>query len=534
MPEISQKTQKLIQGYKNWHQSLEKKEGVAVLHVDEVAASVAAFYEKIRGVIEWKEEHLLRKTAIERMLKRRFFLMEDGENIAKPLVLELIRGGHFPNDSIEETRVQAVQRLIQKYISIMKNAPPPRKEKTKNRLFEWLLGIAACEIEEVLDPPRKERALIDYMTESMVEKIEVKQGIFVFKGISEEEKRKQIYIAVQKTLFNLDHLIISYHLLKFYYPQWQNLSREQLEEITRNIYSIWKKIRKNLRKRLAEGFYRVCKRYGTPYLILGDILSQDPMAAKERIFKPESLEALIKEAYGKRLVKLKAKLLRAAIYGVISIFITKILVSLLIEIPFDKYITHQFSYLTLALNIFIPPLLMFLMVLTIRPPSKENLQRVILEVMKIVYENEQKDIYPVKLPPKRGPIMESVLFAFYLFSFIVSFGIIVWGLQKLEFGILSIIIFIIFLSLILFAGTRVRHRSKELRVEEEKETMITSFFDFLTLPFVLVGRWLSSQWERFNVLMVIFNIFIELPFKSFTEFLEQWRYFLKEKKEEIH
>ena len=391
MVSLSQKTQTLIQGYQNWHQSLEKKEGIAVLHVDEVASKVAAFYEKIRGVIEWKEEHLLRRTTIERVLKRRFFLMEDGEEIAGPLVLELIRSGHFPNDSIEEEKVQTVQRLIQKYIFIIKNSSSPLKEKIKTRLFDWLLGIAACEVEEILDPQRKERALIDYMTEVMEEKIEVREGIFVIKGMSREEKEKQIYIAVQRALFKLDSPIISYHLLKFYYLQWQNLPQDQLEEITKDIYLIWKKIGKDLKNPLAEKFYQICERYDTPYLILGDILAQEPMAAKEKISKPEALEYLIKEAYSKRLSKLKEKLLRAAVYSIISIFVTKILLVLLIEIPFDRYVTGQFSYLTLGLNILIPSLLMFLMILTIRPSSAGNLQKVILEIMKITYEGKKRE-----------------------------------------------------------------------------------------------------------------------------------------------
>jgi len=258
------------------------------------------------------------------------------------------------------------------------------------------------------------------------------------------------------------------------------------------------------------------------------------MNAQEKISRPETLEYLVKESYGKRLLRLKEKLLRAALYSIISIFVTKILLALLIEIPFDKYVTGQFSYFTLGLNVFIPSLLMFLMILTIRPPFPGNLQRVILEVIKITYERKQKDIYPIKPLPKRVFIMKGVLFIFYLLSFIISFGIIIWGLQKLEFGVLSIIIFLIFLSLILFAGTRIRQRARELQVEEEKETIITSIFDFLTLPIVRVGKWLSSQWEKFNVLMVLFNILIELPFQFFIEFLEQWRYFLREKKEEIH
>lgn len=61
MSQISEPTQKLIARYQQWHQSLQPKEGTATIHVDEVASKVAAFYEKIRGVIDWKEEHLLKE-----------------------------------------------------------------------------------------------------------------------------------------------------------------------------------------------------------------------------------------------------------------------------------------------------------------------------------------------------------------------------------------------------------------------------------------------------------------------------------------
>jgi len=61
-----------------------KKENV--IFVDEIASRVASFYEKIRGIIEWREEHLLRKTAIERVLRRRLVFQKSGEEIAEPLV----------------------------------------------------------------------------------------------------------------------------------------------------------------------------------------------------------------------------------------------------------------------------------------------------------------------------------------------------------------------------------------------------------------------------------------------------------------
>ena len=39
------------------------------------------------------------------------------------MVLELIRGGHFPNDKIEESKINDVQKIIDKYIFILKNNP---------------------------------------------------------------------------------------------------------------------------------------------------------------------------------------------------------------------------------------------------------------------------------------------------------------------------------------------------------------------------------------------------------------------------
>ena len=110
MAELNQETKTLIAKYILWQRSLKPKEGVSTMHVDEVASKVAVFYEQIRTIIDWKEEHLMRRAAIIRKLKRRFLDLELNnfsaqENMGESLILELIRGGQFPNDKIEETKV---------------------------------------------------------------------------------------------------------------------------------------------------------------------------------------------------------------------------------------------------------------------------------------------------------------------------------------------------------------------------------------------------------------------------------------------
>lgn len=527
MPEISQNTKNLIQQYQSWYQSSQRKEGLTTIHVDEVASRVAGFYEKIRGVIDWKEEHLLRRAAIGRMLKRRLFLRMGQKLEAQPLILELIRAGHFPNDKIEESKIAEVQRVIDKYIYIIENSPTPKKERNKIKLKEWLSSIAACEIEETLDPQRKERTLIDYMTDSMIEKIQVPNFP------SEEEKNTQIFIAVQRALFKLDQPIISYHLIKRAFPDWKELSVERLEEITKNIYLLGGKLEKALNHPLASKFYQVCERYDTPYLILGDILSENPMGSMEKLNNPEVFEHSVRSAYQTRLGKLKSRLFRAAIYSTISIFVTKILVALAIEFPFDKYVTYEFSYRTLGISIIIPPLLMLLLVLGSRPPRKANLEKVVMETMKITYESKKKDFYKIKFFPKQGYIVKSIMFLLYSATFVGVFWLIWMGLDKLNFSWLSKIIFILFLSLISFAGTKVRARAKELSVEEDRTGFIVFIMEWFSLPFIQLGKWMSSQWAKYNVVIVMMVALVDLPFQIFIEFLEQWRYFVKEKKEEI-
>jgi len=536
MPTISQQTQNLIGQYKAWYGSLQKTEGSPTIHVDEVASQVAALYEKIRGIIDWREEHLLRRGAIERILKRRLFLRVGQKIEARPFVLELIRAGHFPNDKVEEFKIEMVQEALDKYIFIIEKSPQPKNEKNKIQLQNWLSCVAACEVEEILDPPRKERILIDYMAGIMKDKIVLKNNL------TEEEKSIQTYIAVQKALFKLDAPIITYHLLKRQFADWRFLKQSELgaapllEEITKNIYSIWKDTEKKLHHPLSEKFYRICERYDTPYLILGDTLSQNPLNAEEKLNNPESFENDIKNFYQTRLKQQKSRVSRAALYSTISIFVTKIFIAFLLEyLLIDKTILHQQpSWQTLGINIVIPPLLMLIIILSIRPPRRENLEQVILETMKITYTKEQKDNYLIKVSYEKNPAMKTIIFMLYLITFLFSFRIIWFLLDLIKFTWPSKIVFVVFLSLIIFAGTKIKERAKELSVEEEKGKFFSFIVDWVSLPFIQVGKWLSGQWTKYNTVLIFLTTLVDLPFQVLIEFLEQWRYFVKEKKEEIH
>lgn len=546
MSQLSTATKKLILQHQLGLDSLKATEGTTTIHVDEVASKVAAFYEKIRGIIDWREEHLLKRGAIQRMLKRRFWvgiemLQQDAtqESIAEPLVFELIRGGHYPNDKIAETKITDVQKIIDKYIFILRNMPQAKSGEEILQFYNWFLSIAACEIEETLSSSYKERVLIDYMFELMKERIILNEGVIRIKPLKEEEKDIQIYIAVQRALFKLDTPIIGYHLLKYQYPSWRNINQEELTDIAKNILLIRKKIERNLAHPLADKFYQICEKYDTPYLLLGDILSSEGgEKAIQILSEPTILENSVRNAYNKRLSTLKSRLYRAAFYSTLSVLLTNAFSVFILEIPLAKLIYGVFStspFLTISVDIFAPTILMFLMVVTIKPPPKNNINVVVLETMKIVYPKEKPDVYEIRRSRSKGLIIKFIIGLIYLAAALTSFGIIYWVFHLARFPVTSVIINVMFVALIMFTGLAIRRRGEELTVEETTRGLLQGFiFDIFSLPVASTGQWLSNKWKRYNIISAFFSALIDMPFMIFVEFIEQWRYFLKEKKEKIH
>ncbi len=542
MQELSESTKKLIAQYSLAQHDI-KKSGAPTIHVDEVALKVAAFYEQIRTIVDWKEEHLMRRSAIIRKLKRRFFDLElnnfsETGDMAENLVLELIRGGLFPNDKIEESKINDVQKIINKYIYILKNNPENKMGKAGLNFYNWLIEVASCEIEETLAPSIKEMALIDYMFGQMKEKIKVSDKIFESRILKKEDVDIQIYIAICLALFKLDKPIISYNLIKYEYPKWQKADEQLISKVSENAFGIWLKIEKELINPLANKFYNICEKYDTPYLLMGDILSgsEDYSNAAENgkeISDPSVLENLIKDAYTKRLSTLKARISRAAIYSTISIFITKVLSLVLLEVLIEEAMGENLNILLLSVDVLIPTFLMFMIVTGIKRPSKKNLNIVMLETMKIAYKKGNNDIYEIKMSKKKGVVMRIILSLVYVFSAFITFGGIALILDHFKFPKTSIVIDIIFIAVILFAGTAVSKRAQELTMEEEKEDFLSFLSDVFFLPGQGLGRWISNKWKRYNAFTALFNALIDMPFSVFVEFLEKWRYFIKERKEEI-
>lgn len=536
-----------IQDYFHYLKDENKKTTGQKVHVDEVSSRVASFYENVRRVVDWKEEHLMRRMAIERVLKRRLFLRKkvDLTDLSgESMVTELIRGGHFPNDKIPRTKVKEIGNLLKKYAYILKNAPSGTKNSTVSQFYDRIFKTAACETEEILDPGsyRRGNIMIEFMEKVVGSNIYVGPRAKDKTQITPKQKEVQIFIAVQQALFNLDQPFISYNILKRYYPEWFEYTDSSVKEITKNVHFIFEDISQCFNHPLADKFYATCEAHDTPFLLLGDVIDDDPQAFNDNLSNPKEIKKMVLEAYNKRLGTLKKRVRRSAMYSTISVFATNIFSLYVVEIPLATglglwlggWFGGGFNFISSLANIFVPTLLMVVLVATIKSPPRNNFELLIKSVYRIIYKGQPKGKYEIELYPSKSFILKSVFGLLYVVAFLICLTGIIALLTWLNFPPTSYVIFVIFTSLIMFTGSVIRKRSRELHMSNEKEGFLSVVIDPFILPIVYFGRWLSSKWQKYNIVAIFFVIMVDSPFFFFVEFLEQWRYFMKEKKEGIH
>jgi len=188
------------------------------------------------------------------------------------------------------------------------------------------------------------------------------------------------------------------------------------------------------------------------------------------------------------------------------------------------------------INFFFPPLLIFLLTLSLTPPGRENEERVVKAVEGAVFGGGDgifSEQYRVEVK-KRSRTLSLVLFLLYLATFAVIFGAVSYLLRLVDFTLFGILLFFFYTSVVMYFGVRVRDSSRELVMVGGKETIASVLLSFISLPFLKVGSYVSIGLSRFNFLVLFATLLIEAPFQKLIEILEEWVSFMREKKEEVY
>ncbi len=483
----------------------------------------AVLYEKIRNAVDYKDEHLLRKAAILRILKRQLVLEDDPALVAMHLIRELIAARYLPNSSLPESLIAEVAQVVRKYQAVKQAQPGFIRHD------EWVLGIIAAELEELVNEPRREKALINFLFEQLGERITV-QGV----ALEETERRLQVYIACHRTILKADDEMMGYKLVRAYHPTWMRTEEwiDHPQDMALQMIGVELKVRAQLRSPLAQKFLNAVKMWAIPLNMLRDALLERPEHADHLLEKPEELHAVIGRIAERRYRESKIKLRRGTVRAMIYLFITKILIALALEVPLESVWYGSFNRITLLINVLFPPVLMFLVGNLIRVPSKENITRIQKSVDELLSIEGPKG-KEIRISPERGGIRKFLFRLAYSITFLVTFGLVFFGLYLLNFTWVSSTIFVFFLCIVSFFAFRLRNSAREYVIADRKDQFRAVVLDFFSLPILRAGQWLSQSISRLNVFVFFFDFIIETPFKIFLNVLEEWFAFLKEKKEEL-
>lgn len=528
--ELSEYTKSLI---KSWKDGAPKPSlSPTKISVSQTVSFFAFLYEKVRNAVEFREDHLIRRAAIERIIKRRMFLNENGRDIAEVLIKELLWSRYYENNTIGEEKNKEVQTVIDKYFFLRNEIAAGRSGKEKEAIGSFIVEVMSCEIEELLSPSTRREAFTNYAYQLIRNRID-------YFSENKFERDILVYIAVERNLANSDNALIRHHLLKLMLPEISNITWRSGDKVLPRLFDIYKDIEFHLNHALNDKIRRIIKKQIPPFLILQDVFKQNINTIESILTDEVRLKQKVDEACRKRYQETKERLKRTGVRSFIYIVLTKVVFAFVLEIPYDLYIVKSISYIPIIVNVVFPPVLMSAIILSVTVPGDENTRRIFSSIKGIISENPESEevkstaIKIGKYTKKQGLIFTALFSGIYLFTYLLSFGSIIYALSVLNFNPVSQAIFIFFVTLVTFFAYRVINITQEYLVID-KEGPFSPITDFYFLPIMRVGQMLSDEvLAKFNVLIFVFDFIIEMPLKAIVEVVDEWFHFVRLKKEEI-
>ena len=98
--------------------------------------TLARVYEKARNALEYRADNLIRRAAIERILRRRIRLNKNPKSLSENLLTELNCAKYLSLEEIKKAKRGDLEKILVKYISYLNRGVPQ----------EWIVKIASSTI----------------------------------------------------------------------------------------------------------------------------------------------------------------------------------------------------------------------------------------------------------------------------------------------------------------------------------------------------------------------------------------------------
>lgn len=489
------------------------------IEVDEAIRSIAGFYERTRNTLEYGEADLLRRRAIERSLRRsiQFGLTEDPRDSAMEMLRELIRAGYFPNDELPETIADPVSFILERLVSA---------HGLVNPLFhDELIRFAVYEIEEIIfaDRAALQAATISFVIETCDERLKWPKG-----AQENTAHRAFLFVAAHKVVLRADETRVLYAFVRDALPAWRETTGSSVVDLIEDFERVVIAAKRTVASPRTDQYARAIRRLAPAFQMLEDVSADEN---REPVVSELQLERRLEDAVASRFIEVRQKLKKTAFRATLYVLLTKMVIGLGVEIPLNTYLLGTVALTPFVINLAFPPVLMFLVAFSARPPKNEVAERIISDAVKIATTEET--LGHAKLPRERGfrRLAGFMIFTAGLGALGLTF--VLRGAAILDFTIVDTAIFLIFLSVISLFAWRVRRPLRELAAGRARSGVLWTLVEVFLFPFLAFGRLLADGFRSVNIFLWVLDVFIEAPLKFFFASFEDLIAFLREKREEI-
>ncbi len=487
------------------------------VHVVGAGGLVTAAYEQLRNAAEYADEHLLLQKAIRRFYKRMFFT-QSAEFIAASadeLVTELTFAEYLPNDSVTEATVREVNRLASVYHHIYTQIQTSRTVGS-SRGDTWAIDVLSVEVARLFRDTSAKEAFVQFAFDHFKKTTDFAA---LFGGISPADIEPALYVAVHRALIKSDHAIVRAALLRRYNQSPADFA---------GYCNVNAEINRLFDSETTEKVTRYVDRQGAPLRILVRMLESGTNLPELLPRKTRFLSAYEEQVLAEY-KSINQRINRGIVKSVIFLIITKVLIGIAIEIPYDYVVMGGVAWEPLLINLFLPPVYMVLLRATLTTPPQANTIRLVAQADEMLYGTASRQI---------SRVSQSTFGAAYNFIYALIFLIVFSGVGWLlmtyfAFAIPHLIVFFIFLSGASFLGFRLSRMIREVEAVDSQQNSLTVLRDFLYMPFVVVGRWMSEKYAQVNFVSMILDMVIELPLKSILRMIRQWSSFISSKKDQL-
>lgn len=487
------------------------------IHVVGAGGLVTAAYEQLRNAAEYADEHLLLQKAIRRFYKRTF-LTQSSDFIAKSadeLITELTFAEYLSNDSVTEKTVDELNRLAKAYHYVYTQIQSSRTVGN-SRGDTWAIDVLSVEAARLFRDTSVKEAFVQFAFDHFKQTTDLAA---LFGGIIPADAEPALYVAAHRALIKSDQAIVRAALLRRYNQGPNDFA---------GYCSVNSEINRLFESETTEKLTHYVDRQGAPLRILARMLESGTNVGELLPRKSRFLSAY-EEQINAEYKSINKRINRGIVKSVIFLIITKFLVGLIIEIPYDYVVHGGIVWESLLINLFFPPVYMVLLRLTLSTPSEPNTRRLVSQTEEMLYGSTGRQLSRAS----RATFGAAYNIIYALIFLAVFFGVSWLLMTYFSFAIPHLIVFFIFLSGASFLGFRLSRMIREVEAVDSQDNGVTVVRDFFYMPFVVVGRWISEKYAQVNFVSMILDMVIELPLKSLLRMIRQWSSFISSKKDQL-